>query len=116
MFNMITRINQSKTITKHRSCKCKFGFDGRKCNSDQLWNNNKCQCRCTKRYVCEKDYVWNPATSNSENRKYLTSFMNDSAMICEKDIKSCNKEIKTFPTNFNEKKGTCKSKISMFYF
>ena len=42
--------------------------------------------------------------------------MNDSAMIWEKDIKSCNKEIKTLPTNFNEKKGTCKSKISMFYF
>ena len=42
--------------------------------------------------------------------------MNYSAMICEKDITSCNKEIKTIPINFNEKKGTCKSKISMLYF
>ena len=40
VFNMITGINKSKTLTKHLSCKCKF--DGRKCNSDQWWNNDKC--------------------------------------------------------------------------
>ena len=42
---MITRINESKTLTKHISCECKneinCKFDGRKCNSDQLWNNDK---------------------------------------------------------------------------
>ena len=31
-------------------------------------------------YVCEKDYVWNSATCNCENGKYLASIMNDSAM------------------------------------
>ena len=45
VFNMITRINELKTLTKHISCKCKFKFDGRKYNSDQCWNNNKCQCQ-----------------------------------------------------------------------
>ena len=30
MFYRITRINESKTLTKHISCTCKF--DGRKCN------------------------------------------------------------------------------------
>ena len=42
MLNMITRINESKTLTKHISCKCKFRLDGRKCDSDQWWNNDKC--------------------------------------------------------------------------
>ena len=28
MFNMITGINESKTLTKHISCKCKCKFDG----------------------------------------------------------------------------------------
>ena len=32
-FNMITGINESKTLTKHISCKCKCGFDGKKCDS-----------------------------------------------------------------------------------
>ena len=54
MFNMITGINESKTLTKHLSCKCKCKFDGRKYNSDQWWNNIKCQCECKKRHVCEK--------------------------------------------------------------
>ena len=31
-----------KAFTKHTSCKCKSKFDGRKCNSDQWWNVNKC--------------------------------------------------------------------------
>ena len=29
---MITGINESKTLAKHRSCECKYKFDGRKCN------------------------------------------------------------------------------------
>ena len=57
MFNMITGINKSKTLTKYISCECKFRFDGRKCNSDQWWNNDKYRCECRKRHVCEKDYV-----------------------------------------------------------
>ena len=42
VFNMITGINESKTLTKPLSCTSKCKFDGRKCNSDQCWNNNKC--------------------------------------------------------------------------
>ena len=37
---MITGIDKSKTLTKHISSKCKCKFDGRKCNSDQWWNDN----------------------------------------------------------------------------
>ena len=43
MFNMIARINESKTLLKHISCECKCKFHGRKCNSDQWWNNDKCR-------------------------------------------------------------------------
>ena len=34
--------------------------------SNQWWNNEKCRCECKKIHVCEKDYVWNTATCNSE--------------------------------------------------
>ena len=39
---MTSRINESKTLTKHVSYKCRCKFDGRKLNSNQKWNNNKC--------------------------------------------------------------------------
>ena len=43
---MIAGVNESKTLTKHISCKCKSKFDGGKCNSNQKWNNDKDQCEC----------------------------------------------------------------------
>ena len=42
VFNMIAGINESKALKKHISCECKCRFDERKCNSDQLRNNDKC--------------------------------------------------------------------------
>ena len=39
MFNMITGINESKTLSKHISWECKCKIDGRNFNSDQCWNN-----------------------------------------------------------------------------
>ena len=43
---MITRINQSETLTEHISCKCECKLDGRKCSWNQKWNNIKCRCKC----------------------------------------------------------------------
>ena len=68
------------------SCKCKCRFDGRKCNSDEWWNNNKCWCECKNCHVCEKDYVLNPATCSCENGKYLVSTMDNSAIMCDEVI------------------------------
>ena len=54
MFNIITGILEWRTLTNHISCEYKCRFDGRKCNSDQCWNNNKYRCECIKRHLCEK--------------------------------------------------------------
>ena len=66
MSNMITGINELKALTKDISCKYKCNFDGKKCNSKQWWNNDasdkKCRCECKKHHICEKYYIWNPAT------------------------------------------------------
>ena len=66
-----------------------------------------CGCDCKKCHVCEKDYVWNPATCNCENGKYLTSIMDDSVIECDKIIY-------TEKTNFNEKNITSKTKFLYF--
>ena len=44
IFNMITGKIESKILTKDILCECKCKFDGRKCNSNYKWNNNKCWC------------------------------------------------------------------------
>ena len=83
---------------------------GKKCNSDQWWNNNKCRCKCKKRHVFEKDHIWNPAKCSCKNGKYLAIIRYDSGNTCDETIESHNKE-----TNFHEKKKPVKHKISIFY-
>ena len=84
VFNMITGINESKTLTKHVSCECKCKFDWRKCNSNQKWNKNKCRCEFKKHHICEKGYIWNPAKCTCKNGKYLASFIDNSVITCDK--------------------------------
>ena len=50
-------------------------------------------------HICEKDYIWNPATCSCENGKYLASIIDDSVITCDEIIE----ETKNIPTNFNEK-------------
>ena len=57
MFSMITGINELKTLTKHIPCEGKCKFDGRKCKSNQWWNNNRCRCECKKHCISEKEYI-----------------------------------------------------------
>ena len=94
---MITGIHKLETLTKHISCKFKQKFDGRKCNSNQKWNNDKCQCECKnlkQHYVCKKDYIWNLATCCWKNRKYLAIIIDDKILDTTKRVLA----------NFNEKK------------
>ena len=114
---MITEVNESKTLTMHISCECKCRFDGRNCDSNEKWNNDKCWCECKKHHIWEKDSICNPATCSCENRKYLTSIMDDSVITCDEVIESYDEDAeaksfdktKTITTNFDEKKVTCKS-------
>ena len=100
---MIIEINGSQNINK-TNCE----LDGTKCNSNQWWNNHKCQCDCKKSPVCEKDYVWNSAACNQEDEKYLASIVDDSVIKCD-EIISVNE------ANFIEKKTyLVKHKISIF--
>ena len=40
--NIITEIIESKILAKHEIMQ--MYFDGRKCNTNQKWNKNKCRC------------------------------------------------------------------------
>ena len=61
VFNMITGINELKTLIKHLSCESKCEFVGGKCDSNQKRNNNKycCECKNSKQCrVCVKKIIF----------------------------------------------------------
>ena len=55
-----------------------------------------------KKVMYVKKIMFDPATCNCENGKYLANIMDDSAIICYEVIESYDEEIKTIPTNFNK--------------
>ena len=59
----------------------------------------------------ESVYVWNPATCSCEIGEYLASVIDDSVIMCDEVIESYDEETKTIPTNFNERKATCKTQF-----
>ena len=48
----IKRINEVKTLVINIECYCKCKFHSKTDNSNQKWNNYKCQ------YECKKNIVW----------------------------------------------------------
>ena len=79
---MMTGLNELKTLTKHIWCKFRCRFDGKKCNSNQWWNNDVDVI--VKKFMYVKKIVWNLATCNCENWKHLASIMDDEMIICDK--------------------------------
>ena len=74
VFNMLARINETRKITRHESCKCICRFTKAVCNNKQEWNENKCKCACKEdlmdKLVCDKGYIWNPSTCTCDCNKY----------------------------------------------
>ena len=94
---MITGINESRTLAKQCQCKCKF--NDRNCNSYQNLNIDNRLCECKKHHICEKDYIWNPATCSFKNSKYLTSIIDNLVTACDEMLETT----ETIQINSNEK-------------
>ena len=62
-------------------------------NSNQIWNNGKCQCEC-------KNYsIWNPGICTCKNCKYLENVIDDSVVISDEILET----IKINPIVINKK-------------
>ena len=94
---MATKINESKTITKHIKYDCEI------CNSNQKWSKDKCWCECKSPkecHVCETDSTRNPSTCICENGKYLESNIDNSVGTRDEIIE----KTKTSPTQTTSSK------------
>ena len=69
VFNLMSRINETRHIKCHETCKCECRLDASVCNNKQRWNNDKCRCECKElifKGVCDKGYAWNPSNCKCE--------------------------------------------------
>ena len=69
VFNIMSRINKTRHIKWHETCKCKCRLDASVCNNKQRWNDDKCRCECKElidKGVCDKGSIWNPNNCECE--------------------------------------------------
>ena len=68
-FNLMSRINETRHIKEHETCKCKYRLIASVCNNQQRWNENKYRCECKQlidKGVCDKGFIWNPSNCECE--------------------------------------------------
>ena len=46
LFNLMSRINETRHIIWHEACACKCRLDISFYNNKQNWNKDKCRCEC----------------------------------------------------------------------
>ena len=60
------RLNETRNVLWHESCKCTCKLNSSVCNNKQIWNGDTCRCDCSEDFAgvvgCDKGYTWNPST------------------------------------------------------
>ena len=66
VYNFLMRLNETRSVLLHESCKCVCKFNSSVCNNKQIWNSDTCRCDCNEDFAsiinCTKGYIWNPST------------------------------------------------------
>ena len=63
VYNFLMRLNETRNVLWHESCKCVCRLNSSVCNSKQIWNSDTCRCDCNEDFAgiisCDKGYTWN---------------------------------------------------------
>ena len=65
VYNFLMRLNETRNVLWHESCKCVCRLNSSVCNSKQIWNSDTCRCDCNEDFAgiinCNKGCAWNPS-------------------------------------------------------
>ena len=91
VFNLLARINETRKIVWHDTCKCICRLTSAICNDRQKWNENKCRYECKEDLVsksCDKGYTWKPSTCSCEIDIYCETgqYLDYKNCVCRKKI------------------------------
>ena len=70
VYDFLMRLNETRNVLWHESCKCVCRLKSSVCNSKPIWNSDTCSCDCNEDFAgimtCNKGYMWNPSTCACE--------------------------------------------------
>ena len=89
VYNFLMRLNESRNVLWHESCKCVCKLNSSVCNSKQIWNSDTCRCDCNEDFAgiisCDKGYMWNPSTCECQCNMWCKSgqYLDHKNCICK---------------------------------
>ena len=92
VFNLLARINETRKIVWHETCKFVCRLTSAISSDRQEWNENKCRCKCKEdlidKITCHKGYMWNPSTCSCECDRYceIGLYLDHKNCVCRKKI------------------------------
>ena len=61
VYNFLMRLNETRNVLWHESCKCVCKLNSSVCNNKQIWNDDNCRCDCNEDFAviinCDKGYM-----------------------------------------------------------
>ena len=100
VYNFLMRLNETRNVLWHESCKCVCRLNSSVCNSKQIWNSDTCRCNYNADYVgiinCTKGYMWNPSTCECQCDMWCKpgQYLDHKNCVCKnkligRDIENC---------------------------
>ena len=88
----MSRINETRQMIWHETCKCVCRLTSAVCNSMQIWKEDKYRCVCKEdlvnKMVYDKGYIWNPSNWACECDKLfdIGQYLDYKNCVCRKSL------------------------------
>ena len=125
VYNFLMRLNETRNVLWHESCKCVCKLSSSVCNNKQIWNDDSCRCDCNEDFAgiinCAKGYMWNPSTCECQCHKWCKQgqYLDHKNCVCKNKligrvIQECTSVINE--TTINNKDNTTNNNSSLILF
>ena len=92
VYNFLMRLNETRNVLWHESCKCVCRLNLSVCNNKQIWNSDTCRCDCNEDFAskinCIKGYTWNPSNCKCQCDMWCKSgqHLDHKNCICKNEL------------------------------
>ena len=92
VYNFLMRLNETRNVLWHESCKCVCRLNSSVCNSKHIWNSDTCRCDCNEDFAgiinCTKGYTWNPSTCECQCNMWCKTgqYLDHKNCICKNKL------------------------------
>ena len=91
-YNFLMRLNETRNVLWHESCKCVCKLNSSVCNNKQIWNDDTCRCDCDEDFAgminCAKGYTWNPSTCECQSHTWCKpgQYLDHKNCVCKNKL------------------------------